>query len=651
MHKAAKAAVRFLAAPENAKAKWLQSLYETTSEPEGFLPLQDQKVEAVLLAVLQDTGIQRPRETFLVCELLARGFRSGGAPSPRRAAESQAEKPLDLLSTTAACRASEVRALLKLLQPTGPEDAAGDSKGAEESADVGVGRISPAEVRISARKALLTLACAHRGAFSATLLEFLQDPGAIPELLAVGTAAGEEGQRLVVELLVRGFDSPVVQCFADSALAGDRKRLLNQLFMSRDAFVRVTVGILLAALLCHEGYGEAAQAEAGIAAVSEELETLSPAQPLESELADLQRVLAEEDCWLWLCRLAAVRRWPAASNFALLVMLRLVQPSPEKLTETAGKFKPHFAQHVQDGADLDSLALLAQRPLPKASKSQTTRKAGKQGIKIPPNVLFNYKFNVLKATKQQLQENPLLGVMQLNVKHTVGLFGSNVSHVHFWDDDQCISELKQLKQFGGEELAEGFQSLRHGKYKSDLCRLAQLWKYGGYYFDTDILPVKSMRDYLDPDTTFASVRGMYSKEIFQAFLAATPKNKLIGENLKSFGKWLKERPRSQEPANIGPKLMWKSMRKTGGRFKKAPEFVTGSEKIQLFQEHRIAYWRSGKEPIEGLLTGHSKWGDCNIAVVDQDTDEVVMYPRVISHNDDTCSEQKKLIVQHFLVES
>ncbi|CAJ1381071.1 unnamed protein product [Effrenium voratum] len=105
-------------------------------------------------------------------------------------------------------------------------------------------------------EALLTLACANRSSWSATLLEFLQDEGAMEQVLAASNREGEEGQRLVVELLLRGFDGPVAQRFAASPPA-PRKRLLNQLFMSRDAFVRVAVGLLLAALLCQEDYGEA----------------------------------------------------------------------------------------------------------------------------------------------------------------------------------------------------------------------------------------------------------------------------------------------------------------------------------------------------------------------------------------------------------
>ncbi|OLP93190.1 hypothetical protein AK812_SmicGene24931 [Symbiodinium microadriaticum] len=246
---------------------------------------------------------------------------------------------------------------------------------------------------------------------------------------------------------------------------------------------------------------------------------------------------------------------------------------------------------AEDGADVEGLALLAQRGVP--SRHQPHRKA----IRIPPIVLFNYKFNLLNASKAQLKSDPMHKLVLKNVKHTIALFGGDVEQVHFYDDDQCVKELKKLHQFNGHKLAEGFLSLRHGKYKSDICRLAQLWRYGGYYFDTDILPVKSMRAYLDPDTTFASVRSMCKKEIFQAFLAATPHNELIGENLRIFGEWLQKRQHNSEGSNIG------------------------------------------------LLPGHSKWHDCNIAVVDQDTDEVVMYPRVISTmNDEACSEEKKLIV-------
>mmetsp|Transcript_126652 Transcript_126652/g.300939 ORF Transcript_126652/g.300939 Transcript_126652/m.300939 type:complete len:330 (+) Transcript_126652:55-1044(+) len=294
---------------------------------------------------------------------------------------------------------------------------------------------------------------------------------------------------------------------------------------------------------------------------------------------------------------------------------------------------------AEDGADVEGLALLAQRGVP--SRHQPHRKA----IKIPPIVLFNYKFNLLNASKAQLKSDPMHKLVLKNVKHTIALFGGDVEQVHFYDDDQCVKELKKLHQFNGHKLAEGFLSLRHGKYKSDICRLAQLWRYGGYYFDTDILPVKSMRAYLDPDTTFASVRSMCKKEIFQAFLAATPHNELIGENLRIFGEWLQKRQHNSEGSNIGPRLMWGSLQESGSEFKKASHVLTGSQKIQLFQENSIKLWKHGKESISGLMPGHSKWHDCNIAVVDQDTDEVVMYPRVISTmNDEACSEEKKLIV-------
>jgi len=283
---------------------------------------------------------------------------------------------------------------------------------------------------------------------------------------------------------------------------------------------------------------------------------------------------------------------------------------------------------AEDGADVEGVALLAQRGV--------RHKPHRKDIKIPPIVLFNYKFNLLNASKAQLKTDPLHKLVLKNVKHTIALFGGDVEQVHFYDDDQCLKELKKLHQFNGHQLAEGFLSLRHGKYKSDLCRLAQLWRYGGYYFDTD---------YLDPDTTFATVRSMCRKEIFQAFLAATPHNELIGKNLRIFGDWLQKRQHNSEGSNIGPHLMWGSLQEMGTEFKKASHVVAGKQKIRLFQENSIKLWKNGKEAISGLMPGHSKWHDCNIAVVDQDTDEVVMYPRVISTmNDEACTEEKKLIV-------
>ena len=128
---------------------------------------------------------------------------------------------------------------------------------------------------------------------------------------------------------------------------------------------------------------------------------------------------------------------------------------------------------------------------------------------------------------------------------------------------------------------------------------------------------------------------------------------------KTFGTWLATRKKGHEPENIGPLLMqlgavgvsqsnpfaissgdtqsisspyitrltgpycrgtsfeklkvsdslhqhwfrprWRSFRKTGAKFKRAPQFFVGDEKVQLFQENRIKKWKHGKETITGLL--------------------------------------------------
>lgn len=172
------------------------------------------------------------------------------------------------------------------------------------------------------------MACDSRGTWSSILLDFLKE--GMSQLLHASTRLGDEGQRLVVELLLRGFEGPVVQRFALPELVTERKRLLNELFMSSDGFVRVTVGILLAALLTDaEDYGEASQAEAGLAALRQEL---FRGQSLDG---DLQRLLTEEESWQFLLRLSSSLSAGGASNFALLMMLSLVQ-SPQMILETQG---------------------------------------------------------------------------------------------------------------------------------------------------------------------------------------------------------------------------------------------------------------------------------------------------------------------------
>eukprot|EP00929_Paragymnodinium_shiwhaense_P071623 TRINITY_DN36392_c0_g1_i1.p1 TRINITY_DN36392_c0_g1~~TRINITY_DN36392_c0_g1_i1.p1 ORF type:complete len:1044 (-),score=248.11 TRINITY_DN36392_c0_g1_i1:76-3207(-) len=402
-------ASRFVVAPMTSRGLWLQPLHEATSEPEGFVALHDGAVKGALVELLQRAitpegelalaeGAERVpdaklTELRLICEMLSRLFRSGGASSSSGSSASAkgcvgslegfvGEAKMREIGSlgNAAEKCAIVRALVVLscLQ--------------EEQRSPGAHR---AQVAAASSKTLLTLARgSRRGAWAASLAAFVAEDGiqrladavgyengaaeplmgsadgSVCSALAPATPRGATGgilatlesfvsspgkispgrpsksvsrreERLVAELLLRGADSCVSQQLASADAAPDRRRLLNRLFESEDAYVRVSVGLILAQLVCEDGFEDADKACNGLGVLCDELEERV------EDLRDVELVLLllEEDTWAWLCRLAASQRLrEAAGNsplgvvcqFALLVITSLVQPSPALVTETRG---------------------------------------------------------------------------------------------------------------------------------------------------------------------------------------------------------------------------------------------------------------------------------------------------------------------------
>mmetsp|Transcript_4090 Transcript_4090/g.9551 ORF Transcript_4090/g.9551 Transcript_4090/m.9551 type:complete len:328 (+) Transcript_4090:47-1030(+) len=273
--------------------------------------------------------------------------------------------------------------------------------------------------------------------------------------------------------------------------------------------------------------------------------------------------------------------------------------------------------------------------------------------KIPANVLFNHKRNLLNASEEDIAGDEQEKLLQTNVRHTISSFrGAASAKVLFWDNEQCSEGLRSLpEEFGGEELQRDFAEEEVGMVKSDLCRLAMLYLYGGYYFDTDILPVVSMRDQLDKDVTFSTVVASGNEAFFQAFLAASPRHPLIAKAIHRFKDWYHElRQPGVDPGqmrselangNIGTSLLKQAYRSWSGQDVQLKVTHHNGHVSRFFLESAIM-----DLPISysSALPGRSD-GFCNYAVVDPSSQTLLMYSRVFdSHSHLKCIEEANLLL-------
>ncbi|KAL7541185.1 hypothetical protein ACHAXR_012937 [Thalassiosira sp. AJA248-18] len=190
---------------------------------------------------------------------------------------------------------------------------------------------------------------------------------------------------------------------------------------------------------------------------------------------------------------------------------------------------------------------------------------------IPRRLIFTYKYNLLAPSDDDPpfdEEDPLTA----NVLHTIDQYKKywNTTDqdsqdeakekevvVSFLSDNRCLRVIKKaeprlVRYFYTESKAQLLSSAQ--QHKADICRAAELYLYGGYYFDIDIAvieplnlnaldipslipdPMWQLREMKKGDVgtmpsegdvvTFSTV---YNKQgrFFQAFTAVTPRHPML----------------------------------------------------------------------------------------------------------------------------
>jgi hypothetical protein len=122
---------------------------------------------------------------------------------------------------------------------------------------------------------------------------------------------------------------------------------------------------------------------------------------------------------------------------------------------------------------------------------------------LPHNIIFNHKSDLSQVHV----------LLHKNVQHTTSFFpGWNIV---FDTDTTCLDKMKKIP-FLKPSIHDWYQEENiFGKFKSDLCRLVQLYLHGGIYFDNDF-------ELMDPsfidNSTFLSVKSVDDQTIFQALI-------------------------------------------------------------------------------------------------------------------------------------
>ena len=138
---------------------------------------------------------------------------------------------------------------------------------------------------------------------------------------------------------------------------------------------------------------------------------------------------------------------------------------------------------------------------------------------IPERMVFTYKSNILESGKPKLYYD--------NVYATINAYRAQWGHpgddgqgggadVDFLDDAACRLAVEEVEP----QLTPFFDSETRGDHKADICRIAALYKSGGYYFDMDLKTVNPVVP--SAATTFATAEEPGGEGFFQAFLATVP---------------------------------------------------------------------------------------------------------------------------------
>lgn len=196
---------------------------------------------------------------------------------------------------------------------------------------------------------------------------------------------------------------------------------------------------------------------------------------------------------------------------------------------------------------------------------------------VPRSLFFNGAVNLLDESSKVESDTSV--ALRTNVLHTASLhpgytvqFDTDVGCLALFDRVDVASQALRVWYANPTRPPTASRPLpAHvpylaGKYRSDVCRLLQLYANGGVYADNDLQLLRPLDRYLDFDftTILETPRPTVAHEtgIFQALLIAPPRSPIIRRSLVAWNEWAAgERAAS---GLLGPAFMMAAIREHTG---------------------------------------------------------------------------------------
>lgn len=219
--------------------------------------------------------------------------------------------------------------------------------------------------------------------------------------------------------------------------------------------------------------------------------------------------------------------------------------------------------------------------------------------KIPRHMVFTYKENLLETKTPDVYYKNTINT----IRSYREAWNMEQAPVYFLNNEACeleisLTEPRLLKYF----------RLVSGENKADICRIAALYRHGGYYFDIDLEVVKPAVVDKKSNVTFVTVQASGLRYFFQAFIAVSPKNFILKLALQSM---LNHYEGNRHPAtkseHMGPSTLKEA-------FDAIPDDMMDGEALileEFFLDNRGARYPEMKRYED------NDWGACNAVVHDK----------------------------------